>query len=267
MTKTDTVMTRIATFQDATSLSADPAGRLYVVDAATATVTVLDAAGTVLPTHGGPGSGDYGFFEPADLDPTNGLAFFVADLGNQRVQRVERDFRLVRSIPVELPGDDGPSERVEDPIPGDPSAVALSPTGDLHILDARSRTVLTLDQERRFERTLGGLRAPVDLAVGDDGTLYVADRGRSRLVVFDTYGFRLRTIDLPVPPEAVAFVQGRLLVAGADRVVLVSSDGEELATARRDPMPLVGATLVGTTLYVLTAQALYRLPSAVGRPD
>ncbi|MEL7363016.1 MAG: NHL repeat-containing protein [Bacteroidota bacterium] len=256
-------MTPLATFQDATSLGADPAGRLYVVDAAASTVTVLDGQGEVLATHGGPGSGDYGFFEPADVDPTNGLAFFVADLGNQRVQRFERDFRLVRSIPVELPGDDGPPGRVNATVAGDPSAVALSPTGDLHVLDARSRTVLTLDQDRRFERTLGALRDPVDLAVGDDGTLYVADRGRSRLVVFDTYGFRLRALDLPARPEAVDYVQGRLLVTTDTQVALLTSEGAVLAFVQPEVAePLVDAALVGPVLYVLTARTLVRLPRA-----
>ncbi|MEM6783759.1 MAG: NHL repeat-containing protein [Bacteroidota bacterium] len=254
-------MTRLASFQDAVSLSADPAGRLYVVDAAAATVTVLDAGGEVLATHGGPGSGDYGFFEPADLDPTNGLAFFVADLGNQRVQRFERDFRLVRSIPVELPGDEGPRDGADRAVPGDPVAVALSPTGDLHVLDARSRTVLTLDPDRSFERTLGAFRLPVDLTVGDDGTLYVADRGRQRLVVFDTYGFRLRTIDLPAPPQAVAIVRGHLLVTFEADVALISTEGVTLASARATAEDrLVGAAWVQDDLLLLTKSDLYRLP-------
>ncbi|MEM8558803.1 MAG: NHL repeat-containing protein [Bacteroidota bacterium] len=259
---TPTVPSAVATFEDAVSLSADPTGRLYVVDAAAATITVLDAAGRQLATHGGPGSGDYGFFEPAGLDPTNGLALFVADLGNQRVQRFERDFRLVRSIPVEQPGEDGPIDRVEDVLVGDPRAVALSPTDELHVIDARSRSVLTYDVDRTFERSIGGFRDPVDLAVTDDGTLVVADRGRSRLVVYDTYGFRLRRLDLAEPPVALAFARGRLLVTTARAVRVLDLDGVERAVY---PIPLpdpddtlIGSALVDDHLFVLTATALYR---------
>src|SRR5690606_17631435 len=97
---TSRAVTEIARFRDARTLAADPAGRLYVVDAAEAAVVVLTPEGAPLQTFGGPGTGDYGLLEPSGIDPTNGLELFVADAGNARLQRFSIDGRLIESIPV-----------------------------------------------------------------------------------------------------------------------------------------------------------------------
>ena len=84
----------IASFEDAVSLSIDPAGLIYVVDAGSQSVVRLDQEGRVVDSLGGGGSGQYQLFQPADVDPTNGLEIYVADSGNSRVGACGRHRRF-----------------------------------------------------------------------------------------------------------------------------------------------------------------------------
>jgi DNA-binding beta-propeller fold protein YncE len=65
--------------------------------------------------------------------------------------------------------------------------VALVPVGDeLFVLDGRGVTVYGADGEAR--RTLGTVQKPTDLAVGADGTLFIADLAAGGVVVFEADG-------------------------------------------------------------------------------
>ena len=237
-------------FTDARALAADPSGRLYVVDAYAATVTVLGPGGVVLETLGGPGQGDYAFFEPMDADPTNGLSLYVADAGNGRVQQFSARGQLVQTLRIpRLPGRSDPETPPSDAgvlVPGTasgesaggrPVAVAAGPAGVLYVAEAETGQVQKWNRGR-FEETVGdragaGRRGqilePVGLAVGDDGALFVADARRGEVLAFGPLGDF--SFSIPAPDvRDVAFVKGRLVVALQGTVQIRAPGGTLIET-------------------------------------
>ena len=235
-------------FADARALAADPAGRLYVVDAYAATVTVLGPGGVTLETLGGPGAGDYAFFEPMDVDPTNGLTVYVADAGNGRVQQFSARGQLVESLriprragrsdPETPPSDAGvvvPGTAAGESAAGRPVAVAAGPAGVLYVAEAETGQVQKWNRGR-YELAVGdaagsGTRGqivePVGLAVADDGALFVADAGRGEVLAFGPLGdfsFSIPTPDV----RDVSVARGRLLVALAGTVQVRDLEGKLL---------------------------------------
>ena len=269
----------VARFRDARALAADPAGRLYVVDAAEAVVVVLTPEGARLQTFGGPGSGDYGLLEPSGVDPTNGLEWFVADAGNARLQRLSHDGRLIETIPVPA----GEPRAVGQPEPGRlprgepegglrgrPVAVAAGPAETLYAVEAERGVVLQWEG-RRLARILGAdgpnaLAEPNDLAVASDGALFVADRAREAVLVYSSLGVFRRA----VPGEAAGGVRAvglargpegaRLLVVGPRAVAVHRAEGglvEVVPVAVVEE--LVDAAVAAGRLYVLTPTRLLRV--------
>jgi hypothetical protein len=254
-------------FEDARALGSDPAGRLYVVDAGAATVVTLTAEGLPLGILGGPGTGDYALLDPSDVDPTNGLRLDIADTGNARIQRFSSDGRLVASLPVPSDLRDGDARQRDlrdSPTTdrgagqGRPVAVATAVSGEVYAVEEVQGLVVRWDDQRRFDRVVGGLDAgegalsqPVDLALGPDGRLFVADRGHAAVLVYDRFGLYLRRIADGTARDlrAVAVVGDRLVLVLPRRLL------DTLAVAL--PEPLVDVAGSEGRLVLLTATRLY----------
>ncbi len=209
----DTLVTQaevLAQFDEARALGVDPSGKLYVVDAGKDVMVQLDAGGDLLASLGGPGAHEGQFDQPADIDPTNGLLWIVADAGNSRLQRFSRSFLHLESLPVAritrfTPGVSGRTVPIGDESGGEdadgrPIAVAISNANETFAVDEAQGVVLKWDASRRLERAVGGFEAgegtlvePVALAV-DAASLYVADRGLAAVLVYDLFGGYIRTL-------------------------------------------------------------------------
>lgn len=254
----------LARFEAARDLAVDPSGRLYVADAGAAVVVELSPEGRPVATLGGPGSGEHAFLEPSGVDPTNGLTLFVADAGNGRIQHFSRERRLLRTIPLgEMRGSGARGLGGE----GRPVALASGPTRDLYAIDDLRGVVLRWDESLRPDRVTGGLdagegalRAPVDLAVGPDGRLFVADRGHAAVLVYDAFGLYLRRLAAGTARDvrALGLYRDRLLVVLPSRVLVYGLDGRlRRALAVEIEEPLVDAALVGEALVLLTPTRLF----------
>jgi sugar lactone lactonase YvrE len=267
----------VASFEDARALAADPNGRLYVAAAARDAVVMLNPDGSAAQVMGGPGMRAGEFENPADVDPTNGLSIFVADAGNGRVQRFSGEGQYLESLPVDASatpeeprrafddGRDGASVQGS----GRPIAVASSSADKTFVIEGRRGAVLTWDDRRRPQQLIGAfgggrLTAPVALALQGTRRLYVADRDAAAIHVFDAFGThlrRLRTPDLP-HVRSLAWRRDRLWIVCEDRILVWSSD-----TRRTTPhpvrldAPLVDATRVDDTVYLLTPTRLWRRPA------
>lgn len=261
----------IAHFRDARSLAADPAGRLYVVDAAASSVSVLTRGGGTIATYGGPGTGEYSLLDPADVDPTNGLDLFIADLGNGRIQRFSHDGEFIESVPV--PVGDSEALRRNEVAGGRPLAVAVGPGGALYAVEGERGVVLRWEGDRRISRLIGvpedgggALADPVDLAVSADGFVYVADRAHGAVLVFDGLGTFRRSVSGRVSSGVVAVALApsadgeRLLVVGPRSVAVHDISGGLVDVIRPGVSEdLVGSAVANGDLYVLTRTRLLRV--------
>lgn len=266
-----TTVVEIARFRDARSVAADPAGRLYVVDAASSTVSVLELDGNATAIFGGTGSGDYSLLDPADVDPTNGLDLFVADMGNGRIQRFSHDGEFIETVDVPV-GDPAVLNQTANS-DGRPVALAVGPGGVLYAVDGERDVVLRWEGDRRLSRLLGlpedgdgALVEPVDVVVSSAGEVFVADRGRDLVVVFDGLGSFRRTIS----GRASGGVRGvalapstdgeRLLVVGPRAVAVHSASGGLVEVIRPAVSEdLVGVAVANGALFVLTRTRLSKV--------
>jgi hypothetical protein len=261
----------VARFTDARALAVDPAGRLYVVDAAEAAVLVLDTLGRRLEVGGSGGGGDR-LLDPADVDPTNGLELFIADAAGGRLLRVSSDGRLLEDTPVPADVPAPGAAPAPDGLRGRPVAVAAGPGGVLYAVEAGRGVVLRWDDSsRRRLRQVGGpdagagaLAEPVALAAHPDGRLAVADRGRGEVLLYDAFGSFLRALPGPEGARGAAWAAGAdgpvLLVAGPRAVATFAADGRLLGTRAYDlgREELVDAVETRGVRWLLTPTRLVR---------
>jgi hypothetical protein len=172
-------------------LDVDVTGRLYVLNGTASTIRVYDEQLRLLGEFGGPGWEDGRFDQPSGIWAENGLDLFVADRGNHRIQRFDRQFGHVSTLYARE--DEDPEKRF-----GYPADVLLSRQGELFISDGENLRIAKVDRTSQVERTFGGLTGgtgrlsrPGRLAIGPRETLYVIDG--ARVMAFDTFGNFLRS--------------------------------------------------------------------------
>ena len=229
---------RVGMLGDPVALAATPDGRLWGIDAASASVVVLQD-GRMVDRLGGVGTGDEALLDPVDLDPTNGQTVFVADRAAGAIVQFTAEGRVSARTVVPDVDPAAPLRQTgrAEGRRGQPIAVAAAPDGSLYVLDAGRRHVLRLDPEGTVERILGagGLAEPVDLAVADDGGVWVADAGAGVVRHFDVYGAAQRDIRSDAAAGRIVglSVLGSVVAVAQTRRLTVS-DGDDVVVAPRD---------------------------------
>ncbi len=269
----------IATFSDARAVSVDPAGVVYVVEGARETIVTLHPDGRPIARLGGRGAAAGQFDRLADVDPANGLVIVAADAGNGRIQRFSSEFLFLESVAVDA-GDEVDRDRHrayrkqdQEALSGSgrPLAVATNASDETFVVEGDRGVVLKWSRERSFERTIGGYDAgpgalgePVDLAIDDRSrSLFVLDRGRGDIAVYDLSGVYERSMGAGLAADAVAIdADGdRLFLVLPDALVAFSTRGlQEAMLPVEIDTPLVDAAVVTEGAYLLTRQALYWMP-------
>ena len=276
----DTVVTqaeRVALFDEARALAVDPSGKLYVVDGGKDAVLQLDPDGALLASLGGPGVEAGQFDDVADIDPTNGLLWVVADAGNSRLQRFSHTFLHLETLPVArisrftpgatgrtVPiGDEGGVEEAD----GRPIAVATSNANEIFAIDETQGLVLKWDASRRLERAIGGFDAgegalvePVALAT-DAASLFVADRGQAAVLVYDLFGGYIRMLapGRAADVRALTVVRDELWIVLPERLLVYHTRGRLLRVLDVElGEPLVDVAHYGEMTYLLTTTRLLR---------
>ena len=173
-------------FQRALACSVDPQGNAYVIDAGAGKLLKLSKDWEVLETVGGYGWTDQEFDHPADVLAPNGLDVYVADYGNHRIQRFDRNLNFISSFSTR----EDPDAAVRF---GYPRGVAQSRFGSIFIADGENRRILKVNTSGEVELTFGDIGAgegrlatPSRIRIGDDDHVYVQDG--NRIVVFDIFG-------------------------------------------------------------------------------
>jgi DNA-binding beta-propeller fold protein YncE len=215
---------RFGSFVSAAHLSIDPFGCVYVADAGSHTVQKFDSTGARLLSIGGQGWDLAQFDHPMGIDASLGIAVYVADMGNHRVVRCDRD---LNALGVFAPRDDAAGIAF-----GMPRDVALSRRGPLLIVDGENARIVSTSGFATVDDAFGGvesgagkLRMPLALAVGDDDEVYVLEP--DRVVVFDTYGSYRRQFGEGAIAGArgICAHGGRVVVATAGALLVFDADG------------------------------------------
>jgi DNA-binding beta-propeller fold protein YncE len=167
-------------------------GRIYILDPDRNTLRLFTKARASEREIGGAGWQNDQFDRPAGLWARNGIDVFVADYGNHRIQRFDRNLNYVSTLYTRENAN--PEERF-----GYPTDVALSRLGDLFVCDAENGRIVKVNRFTLVERTFGGfgagsgrLYAPTQIECGPQDHVYVVDG--NRVLVFDNFGNFLKNL-------------------------------------------------------------------------
>lgn len=165
-------------FARPTAVAFSPSGDIYVADGYDhGRIVRFDSDGCWLGSFGERGLGRGQFEVPHGIAIDADGRVYVADRDNARVQVFEADGRFVAAW--------------HSPELGHPWAVAIGPSGHVYVADGGNQTpggaprrIVELDTEGNILSVFGHetaeLESPHGLAVGADGSVYVADlSGRS----------------------------------------------------------------------------------------
>ncbi len=179
-------------FSNASKCSLDPMENIFVIDAATSELLKYSPERKFLSKTGGFGWSQQTFDHPHDMIAPNGLDVYVADYGNHRIQRFDRNLNFISSL--SLRDNDDARQRF-----GYPMSIAMDRFGSLYIVDGENTRILKMNSDNKFERTFGGIEAgkgrlhyPSRIRVSASDRVYVQDE--QSLVVFDIFGNYIMTL-------------------------------------------------------------------------
>jgi hypothetical protein len=219
-------------FSTARAITIAPTGLVYIVDTGTNKVKVYTAGGDSVREVGGYGWGQLEFDRPYDVAAGSGLNVYVADYGNHRVQRFDKDLNYISSLYTR--DADEASRRF-----GYPTGIAYSRLGDLFILDNENVRVVKVNSSSVVERNFGGIDAgkgrlwnPRHVCIAGSDLVCVLDD--NRIVVFDYFGNFIRTIGQEVLEEPHGLTAERDTLYTADRrgIMMFDVDGRLLGMLR-----------------------------------
>jgi sugar lactone lactonase YvrE len=152
---------------------------VYVANASSNRIQRFSTLGVPLANWGGPGSDSGQFAGPAGIAVGDAGAIYVADSDNDRVQLFSSD-----GVWQANRGSHGSANRQFRA----PSGVAIS-AANLYVADTASQRVQLLTTAGTWQRNLSGqFSRPWGVAVGGDGTVYVADPIADRIQRFSASG-------------------------------------------------------------------------------
>jgi hypothetical protein len=249
-----------------TAFDVDLYGTVFVLNADRNTITQVAKDGSVVREVGGPGWQDGQFDRPAAVWARNGIDVFVADYGNHRIERFDRNLNFISSLSAR--DNDNPDVRF-----GYPTAVALSRLGDLFICDGENSRIVKVNAFSRVERTFGGFGAgkgrlsnPTGLELGPNDNVYVLDG--IRVAVFDNFGNYTGDLLEGVLKHPAAIFADQQSVAVLDGGILYCLDAQNrvACTIPLKRMPGLDQTDIRSfrfsqgELYVLTRTGVQHFP-------
>jgi DNA-binding beta-propeller fold protein YncE len=231
-------------FDDPYFLAFDPAGNLWVPDGHSGRFQIFSPDGAFLESWGTKGEGEgefnfqsgaYGFGSIAfDADGS----FYVADMGNDRVQKFGPNRQFLSSWGGMGYGD-GEFRA--------PLGIAVDGEGRVYVTDSMRNDVQVFDRDGSFLSKWGGpgpeigqLSTPHAITVDGDGNLWVADFSNNRIQKFSPDGQPLASWDglanggeqFNQPANVQVDDQGRVYVVEwtGHRIQVFSPDGAYLAS-------------------------------------
>ena len=254
-------------FRSAVAFAVSASGDCIVIDGGTSELLRFSGEGKLLGRIGGYGWSETEFDHPGDVICPNALDVYVADYGNHRVQRYDRNLNFVSSL--SLRQSDDPDGRF-----GYPRGVGMSRVGALFIVDGENTRIVKIGVSNAVERVFGGVEAgpgrlvnPSRVRVSDVDLVYVRDN--ERIAVFDIFGNYVASLSGTFPGGFKTFtVEGdSLYILDSCSIRVLDRDGRERTTIELGPLldatecPPSDIAVRGDRLYMLarTRVVVHRL--------
>lgn len=217
------------------AIAFDLSRNAYILDQGNNRIVKLRPDNSFDKENGGYGLGINGLSHPVSLESDGGISFFILDQGNNRI--VRSDYNLVFSDEIRF------SANPDLELAGKIADIAFSRFGNMFLVDPDNLKVIMLDKDYAREQELfpaGGFVRCTIAAAADDGSLYVYDRDRSTIYVFDSFGNSKRAIEL-----TDTGILGDFIVH-ADMIIATDKERHEIVVMGMDGTRLISAGSFGT---------------------
>ncbi len=175
-------------FRQPLALDATSEGTLIVVDSGNDRLQVFDLKGRLVRTAGGFGFQEDQFNHPLDVWARTLINIYVSDYNNQRVVRLDRNFRFLSELKSQEAWDE--EFRFYEVL-----SCAINSQNDLFLLERGENKIVKINRRDEPERIFGTyesgageLREPVQLDIFRDNYVLVSDAARRQVVIFDFFG-------------------------------------------------------------------------------
>lgn len=247
--------TSIGQFEEAHAFAVSAEGYFFVTDIYTHEVLKLDTLGNMITKNGGYGWENELLNDPVDIYVTP-LSVMVTDYNNSAIKQYDRMLNFISLKNGESPVHNSESFAF-------PLSCALSPNGDMYILDSDNGTVKMYDFNGNFRMKFGGydygmysLENPFHLTIDRNSNVYVLDQ--YKVLVFDSFGIGIDIIELDELYTDITsygdniFITNESSVAKYDKLNHRFSNIELLYGNHYDGPHYASALMYNNKLYVLT---------------
>lgn len=246
-------------FSQTSSFSFSPSGYLYLSDISKNEIYKFDTTGSLIVSIGGFGWANSEFDQPIDVFATT-LHVYVSDKNNDRIQIFDKDLNFLSYFTTR----DSENQRYAFSYP---TSSAVSPQGDLYILDSDNSRILKYNLNGEFKQEIGSFDAgsfalsnPKRFAVSQDNKIFVTDA--KTIVVFDQYGNGLLKINSDLPDANINITYNHLVVNDADIIKIFDLTSSRISFRQFHPeIPIdesiVEAAVFTSMLFVLTTKSIY----------
>ena len=182
-------------FKNAISMTTDGKGYIYVLDNEANEIVKLSSDLTFVKRMGKKGW-DYGEFDtPTYIDGSSGLDIYVCDGKNFRVQRFDLNLAFVSALITNTETFDN-NFKFNNPV-----ASVIMHSSELYIIDGDNpRIIKYLDSQTPvlsfagYQSVDASLSKPVKILKDSYNSLYVFDKGRNAVMVYDNFGNFIKSI-------------------------------------------------------------------------
>lgn len=220
-----------------TGVGIDSQGNIHVADTGKRRIVEFDSEGNFIRVYGEAGREALKLWSPIDVAVTPDGRSFVVDRGQSKLVEYDATGVAVRDISIEEPPSSIEIEGESMFVTTDSGVLIASLEGEL-----QSGYVARGKEPGQFDR-------PAGVAVGEDGTLYIADSLNYRVQAISTQGEPLWQYGVPIPadqaiqfdsedrkfglPASIAIDENGLIyvVDGLNsEVVVMNTEGERIET-------------------------------------
>lgn len=167
--------------------------------------------GTFLRFIGKTGKNPGELLKPVDIAFNKKREMAVADQGNRRVQIFDMQGKYLG--------------RLGEVYLDKPVALAFTPEGHLHVLDAAQKTCFVFQEKAKhkfyYEYSYGSFKNPVDILITNKGNVHISDQNLQAIMIFSSNG-RLLSVEHPAPVGYLGYADPQALAMDSKgRVIYV----------------------------------------------